>query len=84
MRNRRYGRFFVDREFLGQPIMWCVSSQVIILDARANFVSDGIEYMGWSYHFRELAEGEIVPTYSVVVNDESFGFFRFVEVKSAD
>jgi hypothetical protein len=42
----------------------------IILRAEMRYATDGILYEAYSFRFRELAEGEIMPLYDWVFTDE--------------
>lgn len=71
-RLRRYGRFSV-------PATWAhefrtdlkrVMGQCIVFRAEMLYWSDTIEYMAASEHFREIAEGEIMPLYRWCFSDD--------------
>jgi len=42
----------------------------IILRAECNFMHDTIEYQAYSFRFRELEEGEIIPEYTFQLTQE--------------
>jgi hypothetical protein len=82
-RKRRYGRFTI-------PVSWIdeyrsealrVMGKCAILKAEMLYTIDAIEYWARSDHFREIADGEVVPEYIWTFSDD--GDFGCTEVKVA-
>jgi hypothetical protein len=76
--KRRLGRFVVSEQFLrsirdGETPVESARSlfkDVVILDVKRNFIDDTTEYFAWSEKFDEISQGEIVPLYSTIINED--------------
>jgi hypothetical protein len=68
---RRYGRFSISRSLLDMPDLSAQAIMASCLVWRAEYLMypDEIEYLAYSDHFRELSEGEVVPTYTWTCNE---------------
>lgn len=76
--SSRWGRFWIDGHFMAEikslaghgewdrlEALMGFMAQVFIVRANDMPYRDGVEYMGISRHFEELAEVEAVPTYDI-------------------
>jgi len=64
--KRRYGKFSVSGGMLnplGEGYLTRVMGACIVLRAEYFYANDRIEYMAYSFKFREISEGEIIPEY---------------------
>ena len=70
--KRRYGSFLIPRQLIetDEANITRVMGACIILRAEMRYATDGILYEAYSFRFRELAEGEIMPLYDWVFTDE--------------
>ena len=78
--KRRFGKFRVSGQMLSQQFegsMTRLMGACIITRAVHHWISDEIEYAGYSFRFREIAEGEIIPEYDVVFSQD--GDLQFIE-----
>lgn len=66
------GRFKIDADFIrvsGDGILE-VMKHMAIVKAEMIAMTNEIEYMAYSYLFRPIADGEIIPEYSIYVSYE--------------
>ena len=84
---QRYGKFLIPGDWVDDerqhPVLMAIMGQcVIVVRAEYLYVEDKISYHALSPKFRELAVGEIVPTYKIVVAQNLNGpVIDFVEEK---
>jgi hypothetical protein len=62
--KRNIGRFFISRQSVYDwRSLMPVFSQIVVVDARAHFALDLIEYCGFSDLFEAIEEGVMPPLY---------------------
>lgn len=66
----RKGKFAIDCDIIdnGPQYAQAIMAEVVVVRAEAMHHSNLIEYHAYSKHFREIPFGEIIPTYTIVVN----------------
>ena len=65
--ERRIGRFFLDRKVLektSQAQLQAVFRDMAVLDCRASFATDTIEYVAAHPSFEPVEQGVIIPDYT--------------------
>ena len=70
--NRRYGKFTVTRQALLDLMRDDIDStslfgNFIIVKSELDFISDIVGYEAWSPLFDEIAEGEVIPLYTITI-----------------
>lgn len=63
----RYGKLFISREIIQKypEKVMSITGKMIIIRAEFRLLSNGILYEAFCPTFRELEEGEAIPTYHV-------------------
>lgn len=87
--RERLGRFVMSFEFLDNenlPFKDKVNifNGILVLDAKCNFATQTVEYMGTSEDFRLITEGEEVPIYQILVtrSEDDIISYSFKEMTS--
>jgi len=72
-KNLRRGRFSLDSWHVRNSSVAVsrIMSQCIIVRAEMNFMRGAIDYEAISWRFREVPEGEVMPTYRWVYDDDT-------------
>lgn len=83
--DRRLGKFTIaDWLFTkeSEPLLTRVMGACVICRATHYFLEEFVEYTAYSFRFRELEEGEIIPTYQFFFTHE--GDFYCIERSQCD
>lgn len=72
-RRRRIGRFAIQADAVdqGHPVVSRIMSQCHIVRAEHLFIHNRIVYEAYSWRFREVLEGEVMPDYVWTWDDET-------------
>ena len=74
----RKGVFVIHNEILyrNPESVMALMSKVIVIRAEHLLMIHGIEYNAYSPLFREISQGEIIPTYEVITDSENNIYFE--------
>lgn len=68
--NRCFGKFYVQRDLIIDKPHWILEAfqelNILVVDCRANFASDVLEYTALSPEFKELPECLDIPEYKII------------------
>lgn len=78
--GRRLGKFTISDPLFtkeNEPLLTRLMGACVICRATHYFLEEFVEYTAYSFRFRELEEGEIIPTYQFFITDD--GDFYCIE-----
>jgi hypothetical protein len=72
LKSRKMGKFTVGREIIDDhaDVVKSIMGTLIVVRAEFLFAEDSVEYVAVCDDFDEFNEGEVLPTYDVVVDSE--------------
>lgn len=81
---KRPGRIYVTRDVIDEnpEVVRDILGQVLIVEARTRFITNDVEYSGYSEHFDEQTDGNHIPVYEIEVSQD--GDDMTVEFKKVD